>query len=296
MLDFGAEGHAVVPKDAATLVLLRDSAAGVEVFCVERNKDSAFMGGVIVFPGGKLDPTDRDPGWLAITTPPRAASFAPDDVTLRALAIAACRETLEEAAILPVLGARLTHADLLALRAQVTSGRDTLRSLLAQRGLRLDLGALYPLARWITPMAETRRYDTRFFAAAIESGQPGAHDERETTASFWATPVEVLRRFDAQALQLAPPTHRMLTLLVDFARAEDVAALSRRACLESICPKLVPHAGASGDTIALVLPGDRDHDVATPRVPGPSRYVLHGQRWLPEDAPRSKASALRDTP
>src|ERR1700691_5318350 len=117
MLDLDPSPTGVPPKDAATLVVVRDGAAGLEVFCVERQK-VGFLGGAIVFPGGKLDPGDLDPAWAEQTSSPPARSSA-DDRTRRGLGVAACREALEEAAILPVDGASLTHAELLDWRTRL---------------------------------------------------------------------------------------------------------------------------------------------------------------------------------
>ncbi len=293
MLDLDASREAVPPRDASTLVLLRDApGGGVEVFCVERNKKTGFMGGAVVFPGGKLDERDKDPAWSALATPPRPApAFAPDEDALRALAIAACRETLEEAAILPLDGARLSHDELLALRARVARpSRDTppkehLLDAVRALGVRLDLAALHPAARWITPAAESRRFDTRFYVARVAADERGLHDAHETMASFWARPAEVVRRFLAGELQLAPPTHRTLEILASAASVDAALAETAGACLEPICPRLVPHKDARGDTFALVLPGDPEHELRELRSPGKSRYVLRGDRFLPEDPP-----------
>jgi 8-oxo-dGTP pyrophosphatase MutT (NUDIX family) len=278
-LDLDASRPPVTPKDAATLILLRAEGDGMEVFCVERNRSLKFMGGNIVFPGGKLDDAnDRSPDWEALSTSPdpRGLGFAADMATLRALAIAACRESLEEAAILPVKGGTLTADELLAIRTL------PMRASLAERKLKVDLAALHPFARWVTPTAESRRYDARFFLAVAPEGQPGAHDESETMASFWARPSRVLERFDAGEVQLAPPTHRTLEILANahtIAKAIEIAA---KASLEPVCPKLVQHEDEKGQTLALVLPGDRDHEVREVRVPGRSRFVMRGDRFRPE--------------
>src|SRR5882672_6326450 len=129
MLDLDPNREGPSARDASTLVVARDaSGGGIEVFCVERQK-AGFLGGAVVFPGGKLDPSDLDPEWERCSTPPRAtrSPIAVDAAALRGLAIAACREALEEAAILPVVGAPPTHAELLAWRAQLAHGTDTLR-------------------------------------------------------------------------------------------------------------------------------------------------------------------------
>lgn len=287
MLDLDPTREGAKPRDAATLVVVRDvrDGAGIEVFCVERQK-VGFLGGAVVFPGGKLDAADVDPGWTGASTPPRGprAPIADDEATLHGLAVAACREALEEAAILPIVGTQLAHDELLAWRARAAAG-ESLLSLLTARGAKLDLAALHPMARWVTPAAESRRFDTRFFLYVAEAALTGAHDDHETTASFWAAPAEVLRRFVAGSLQLAPPTHRTLEILATAADARAAVALAEGACLDPVCPRLVTHHDARGDTIGLALPGDPEHEVRESRSPGHSRYVLRGDRFLPEDPP-----------
>jgi 8-oxo-dGTP pyrophosphatase MutT (NUDIX family) len=252
-------------------VLLRDGADGLEVFCVERNRKSRFMGGALVFPGGKVDDSDRDPVWESLLRPPREG-------VRQDLALAACRESLEEAAILPVTGA-LTHDEALVFRQALATGPDFLRSALKARGLMIDLASLVPFARWITPEPEVRRFDARFFMLRAPEGQDGAHDTYETMASFWATPREVLERFDRGEVQMAPPTHRTLEILSAHARVSDALAEAETANLDPICPVLIDYDG----TMALTLPGDPDHPQATPIIAGPTRYVLRGEQWRPED-------------
>jgi 8-oxo-dGTP pyrophosphatase MutT (NUDIX family) len=287
MLDLDPNREGVKPRDASTLVVVRDTRdpGGIEVFCVERQK-VGFLGGAVVFPGGKLDATDLDAGWASAASAPRTprTPIADDEATLRALAVAACREALEEAAILPLVGPQLSHEELLAWRKRAASG-ESLLSLLTARGAKVDLAALHPMARWVTPVAESRRFDTRFFLYVAEAALTGAHDDHETTASFWATPADVLRRFVAGSLQLAPPTHRTLETLATAPDARAAVALADAACLDPICPRLVTHRDARGETLGLALPGDPEHDVRELRSPGPSRYVLRGDRFLPEDPP-----------
>ncbi len=299
MLDLNQSREGPTPRDAATLVVARDApGGGIEVFCVERQK-VGFLGGAVVFPGGKLEATDLEPEWENLVTPPRpeGAAFVRDTLEnrdprdghrmteLRGLAIAACREALEEAAILPVVGGTPTDADLLDWRAKLAEKSGTLRPILAARGLRLDLASLHPLARWITPAAESRRFDTRFFLFVANATVKGVHDDHETTASFWAPPSVVLARHAARDLVLAPPTHRTLEVLAGARDATDAIAIASRACLEPVCPRVVAQRDARGETVAIVLPGDPEHDVRVARSPGKSRYVLREGRFFPENAP-----------
>jgi 8-oxo-dGTP pyrophosphatase MutT (NUDIX family) len=287
VLDLKADREAVAPKDAATLVAVRDAQEGIEIFCVERSKASRFLGGAIVFPGGKVDAADLDARWLTSVShlSQRTACFAADSDTARALAIAASREALEEAALLPVSGGNISHEDLLALRKRAETEPSAILEELEKRGLVLDLAALEPLSRWLTPAAEARRYDTRFFIVRAPADQPGAHDDHETMSSFWASPKKLLARFDAGEVQLAPPTHRTLEILARAATVDEAFAIARKANLDTICPQLVSQKTAEGETMALVLPGDPEHDVRESRIAGKSRFVLRGDRFVPEDAP-----------
>jgi 8-oxo-dGTP pyrophosphatase MutT (NUDIX family) len=270
LLNFDFTQPPAVPKDAATLVLLRDGGEGLEVFCVERHRESSFMGGALVFPGGKVDEGDRDPAWQGLLMPPREG-------VRQDIALAACRESLEEAAILPVSGA-LTHDEALVFRQALATGPDFLRSALKARGLLIDLSCLVPFARWITPEPEVRRFDARFFMLRAPEGQAGAHDTHETMASFWETPRDVLARFDAGGVQLAPPTHRTLEILSAHTTVDAALAAAEMACLDPICPVLIDYDG----TMALTLPGDPEHPQATPLVAGRTRYVLRGEQWRAE--------------
>ncbi|MBL8610241.1 MAG: hypothetical protein JNL38_23090 [Myxococcales bacterium] len=272
-LDFDPTKAGSAPRDAATVLLVRDGgASGLEVFCVQRSQASSFMGGAVVFPGGKVDDADADPAWVERALFPESLpeGFA------RPLVVAACRETLEEAALLsaaPPVG----DAEARDAQSQSASGFAALFG----GGRRLDARGFVPFARWITPVAESRRFDARFFLAVAPAGQTGAHDTRETVRSFWARPADVLAEFERGEVTLFPPTHRTLEILASCSNAAAAIAYAEGACLDPICPRLVPQ----GDTMALVLPGDPEHDVGAPRCPGRSRFVLRAGKWLPEGAP-----------
>src|SRR5262245_53232074 len=105
MLKLDANRQVVQPKDAATVVVMRQVARAseaLEIFCVKRHAQSGFLGGALVFPGGKLAPADSDASWAAHSTPlsERCLWLAADERHARGLAIAGLRELLEEAAIL----------------------------------------------------------------------------------------------------------------------------------------------------------------------------------------------------
>src|SRR5262249_20113566 len=144
----------------------------------------------------------------------------------RAIAVAACREALEESNLVPLVrtaapGQPVGDAEVDALRREANGKDGGLAVALDRHGLRLALHGLVPWARWVTPEAESRRYDARFFLLELPLGQVGRHDEHETTMSFWARPSTVLQRFARGEIFLAPPTTRTLELLDG---AEDVRA------------------------------------------------------------------------
>lgn len=244
-----------------------------------RHQRSNFLGGAIVFPGGKVDAQDGGDGWSDLVTAPhpRGVLMESPDASALALAVAACRESLEEAAIVP-LDRPVPSELLLTMRRELETGTpfaETLRT----RGARLALDALVPWGRWVTPEAEQRRFDARFFLLALPDMQQGAHDDREVTHSFWATPSEVLRRFVAGEIFLAPPTCRSLELLADCHTMKSAVALAAEQSLLPICPQFV----ADDKAPFLALPGDPKHAIAEKRVAGKSRFVLRDGRFLSED-------------
>ena len=285
LLNFEPNRAPAAPRDAATVIVIRDGVAGVEAFCVLRHPRSSFLGGAVVFPGGKVDAADAAEAWLGLVTEPhpRSIAFISASASARALAIAACRETLEEAGIVPVDS---PVADLDALRAELAAPADAgggpgvLAGALARRGHTLALGALVPFARWVTPTAEQRRFDARFYLLVLPPGQVGKHDDHETTMSFWDRPASVLARFMAGEIFLAPPTTRTLELLAAAGDVAGALALAGEQSLEPICPAFV-----ASDPPYLALPGDPSHEVSERRIAGPTRFVLHDGRFVSEGAP-----------
>lgn len=277
LLDLDPDRPVSPPTDAATLVLIRDTDTGLEVFCVRRVVSSRFMGGAMVFPGGKVEAEDYDPEWQSVMLPsaPRVDELGDADLP-RALSVTACRECLEEAAILPVDG-MLLHNDALALRDILMQGPAALRAALATRHLRINAAALVPFARWVTPAAERRRFDARFFMVRAPDGQHGAHDTVETSQCVWARPADLLTRWNDGDIQLAPPTHHTLWTLAGAASVDDALATAARRPLQSINPLLV----AADETWALALPGDPEHPEPERLIDGPTRYVLRGEQWRP---------------
>jgi hypothetical protein len=159
------------------------------------------------------------------------------------------------------------------------------RELSEEAGLTVDPASLVPFAHWITPSAEGKRFDARFFVAAAPEGQVARHDTVETVDILWARPAEVLARYERGELKLPPPTICNLEDLEPHATVEDALEWARRRPFTAILPKLVPQ----GDTLAIVLPWDAEYaalpgegipiDPAHPLARGRSRFVLAEGRW-----------------
>jgi len=277
-LSFTVTGEVAKAREASTVIVLRERDDALQVFCVQRSQQSAFLGGAVVFPGGKVDAQDHDPSWDELCDLDARPNAWTDDEGARASYVAACRETIEEAGILPTLPA-LRPTELAALRLALKT--TPFAQLLRAHGLRLNLDDVLPFARWVTPEAETRRFDTKFFVLLCPDDQDGAHDDHETIRSVWATPDEVLRGFLRKELALFPPTHRSLEVLAPMRSFEDVRAYAQQANLEPICPVVTQHTDGA---LALALPGDPAHPVKESRVPGLPRYVLKDELWLPSPA------------
>jgi 8-oxo-dGTP pyrophosphatase MutT (NUDIX family) len=232
-----------VPRDASTVVLLRDSGAGPEAYLLRRVKGMAFAGGMHVFPGGSVDEADAD-AEIAWAGPPPAQWgewFGADVRRARALVCAAVRETFEECGVL-LAGPSATELlddvssdEWEAERVALETRQQSLSQLLARRGLVLRADLLRPLAHWITPVVEAKRFDTRFFLAEMPSGQVARHVGSEADQRLWVRPATAI----ADSLTMLPPTHSVLTGLADV---PDVAtALSTERTVRPIAPELVVH-------------------------------------------------------
>jgi 8-oxo-dGTP pyrophosphatase MutT (NUDIX family) len=280
ILDLDPEREGVEPRDAATLIVVRGGADGLEAFFVRRHAKSPFMGGAVVFPGGKLDGADAG-ATRAAGLAERALQvpgFAKDSAHALGLAVCACRESLEEAGIVPT-EPTVNDAAVERMRAALKAGQ-RLDEVLAAEEATLATSALVPFARWITPRAESRRYDARFFVVACPKDQSGRPDEHEAVSGVWATPARMMAAFAAGDVFLAPPTLRALELLDGAPSVAEALARAARQSLEPICPTFV-----ASDPPMLVIPGDPLHEVRERRVAGATRFVLREGRFVSEDPP-----------
>jgi 8-oxo-dGTP pyrophosphatase MutT (NUDIX family) len=231
----------VEPRDAATVLLVRDADAGsapgdpdpgIEVFMLRRNPRSVFVAGAYVFPGGAVDLEDRARTTFAlvhgIDDETASARLGRDHGGL-AFWVAAVRETFEEAGVLLArdavsgeLVAASRAAELEPARGAVAAGAQSFARLIDDHGLVLDGGSLRVLSHWITPAPAPRRYDTWFFVAPAPSDHLYLHDDDETVASEWIETSAALERSRRGELDLIYPTFRTLQAVSRFRSVDEL--------------------------------------------------------------------------
>lgn len=240
------------PRPAATVVLLRDRPGEIEVLLLGRNRRVGFVPGAYVFPGGRVDAGDARPPLLERLhglTPEEAGRRLelPDgDPPAVAYYVAALREAFEETGILvgrtasggpPPTGAQ--EEEVLELREMLLEDESRFPEVLDRMGCVMDGGAVEYVAHWITPEAEPRRYDTRFFAAAVPGDSAVILDEREMVDAVWLTPARALERYEEGRLPMVFPTLKTLEALREFDDVGSVLDHHRGRRIPSIMPRLV---------------------------------------------------------
>jgi 8-oxo-dGTP pyrophosphatase MutT (NUDIX family) len=249
-------------RDAATIVLLRDGAPGLEAYLLRRVSSMAFAAGMHVFPGGRVDPEDTGAHteWYGTRPQDWTGVLSADPRLAHGLVCAAVRETFEESGVLlagagPDDVADVSSADWEADRLALIDRQVSLSGLLQRRGLGLRADLLRPWAHWITPEIEPRRYDTRFFVAALPPGQRTRDVGGEADASMWLTPGEALDRHGRGQLEMLPPTVITLTELSEYATTAKVMAAAVERDIAPVLPKIV----LSGDEVEMLLPHEEGY-------------------------------------
>ena len=213
----------VDPMPAATVVLVRDRENGLQVLLLRRSAQSRFMGDNYVFPGGRVETADKKlDRWQS------RVDLGPDEISRRigggitvgqgvAAAIAAIRETFEEAGVLLVRRRTVSGSALKKVSNQRLAGKlppGWLHNLVPQDSRIIELSRLFRWSRWITPEQMPYRFDALFFVARMPADQICTPDMRETMHAMWIRPQEALRTNLSGEIALSPPTlvtlHEML--------------------------------------------------------------------------------------
>lgn len=225
-------GPGVPIRRAATAMIVRDGAAGLEVFMMRRAATMEFAAKMTVFPGGGVDPRDADARmpWAGPTLAAWADTLGTDEATAQSYVAAAVREVFEECGVLLAGPDESTIVGDVSAPAWQTARRrleareTSLSQVLAEHNLVVRSDLLAHRAHWVTPVFETRRYDTHFFVATLPEGQrPDGHTS-EAAAAGWHRPQDVLADGEKGRALLLPPTRVSLEYLATVDRAADVLA------------------------------------------------------------------------
>jgi 8-oxo-dGTP pyrophosphatase MutT (NUDIX family) len=231
-LDYDPEAVAIRP---AATVMLVDDRPDLHVLMLRRSPRQVFATSMWVYPGGAVDPDDAACPCDGLDDEAAGRRLGLAGAGGLAYWVAAMRECFEEAGVLfasmpPVLsaaGVEQRRERLAAHRDALNRGELSFAELVEREELRLRGDALHHVAHWITPLGPPRRFDTRFFLAALPAGEVAAHDEGEAVHHDWVRPLDALTAFHEDRMAMMSPTVRMLTCLAAFgsaAEAVDAAA------------------------------------------------------------------------
>jgi 8-oxo-dGTP pyrophosphatase MutT (NUDIX family) len=213
------------PRSASTVVLVRAHGIGFQVYLLKRSGKSGFFPGSYVFPGGTVASEDADAAWwlrhgdLDLTGVERSLGGNLPASEALAYAVAAIRETFEEAGVLMagrVQGAPSGMQTICERRKGQRLSKNWVREWVSSSGRHLSLSLLNRWAHWITPEAFKPRFDTRFFLAFVPAEQECSPDNRETTHGLWVTPAQGLAFNLGGERPLSPPTLVTLQELLQY--------------------------------------------------------------------------------
>lgn len=233
-------------KLASTVMLVRDDEGPLEVFMLRRVSSMAFAPSMHVFPGGGVDRRDAEDElpWAGPAVEEWAETLGTDEASARMLVAAAVREIFEETGVL--LASPASDADEVPqldpevatdLRAKLVAHEIGFGQVLLEQHLVLRSDLLRYRAHWITPEAEPRRFDTRFFVAAVPQGQDPDGETSEADRSEWLRPDAAVAAFEDGDLMLMPPTLVCLEQLAEVSTVS--AALSQDFPIAPVMPQLV---------------------------------------------------------
>jgi 8-oxo-dGTP pyrophosphatase MutT (NUDIX family) len=284
------------PQDAATVIITRNSREGqYEILLMRRHSNQSFMGGAYVFPGGRLDDADCDPGLHTYIQGLNAGNAGrllqepdlPEDRAL-GLFVAAVRETFEEAGVLLSCGSAgeiidFTDAEradrLRDCRKALNQRQTTLLEIARRENIRFAMDRLVPFSHWITPEIVPKRFNTRFFLAWLPDGQVPIHDSMEMVESRWIAPEAALKLHQAGEILLMPPTLKNMEDLNAFRTADELFAATKRREICTILPQPLEENGGFG----IKLPHDSEYTIAgykqPPRQGESSRIVMDNGTW-----------------
>lgn len=242
----------VEPRDAATVILLRPSGSGSEVYYLRRQVSMDFAAGMCVYPGGGVDPRDfaqdlaQDVAWSGPSPREWGARLGCDEETARALLCSAVRETFEESGVLLAgpsdleVVADTTGEDWEADRAALESHELAMTDLLTRRGLVLRTDLLGVWAAWLTPNFEPKRYRTWFFVALLPEGQRTRDVSTESSEVAWLLAADAVARAEAGEIVMLPPTYLTSLEVSQFAGPHEVMSAAHSRTTQMHTPHVEP--------------------------------------------------------
>jgi 8-oxo-dGTP pyrophosphatase MutT (NUDIX family) len=231
---------------------MRDADEGVQILLLKRVHSAGFVPGAYVFPGGRVDGGDADPEVLSrtvsLTVEAAADRMRLHDADPPAVAyyLAALREAFEETGILvgrstegDALPSAAAASGVLEIRDRLLDEACSFAQALDDLGALIDDTAMEYIGHWITPIAEPRRYDARFFAATVAPESEPAIHAAEMLDAIWITPAAALERANEGSLPMVFPTIKTLESMMDFATASEVLDEFRGRRIPSVLPRLI---------------------------------------------------------
>src|SRR3954449_524346 len=261
------EVTAAQPRHASTVGRWRDLPEATQSHLLRRTRTMAFAAGMYVFPGGSVDPRDEtlsDDAWAGPPPAAWAALLSADEGLTKALVCAAVRETFEESGVLLAgagpddVVADTTGDDWETDRAALVDHTLSFAAMLGRRGVVLRAALRRPWAHWITPEVEPKRFDTRFFVAALPVGQRTRDVGGEADRVAWVRPADALAAADSGEMGMLPPTAFTLSELATY---DDVAAVLDAGTARDVKPVLPKIVLGDDDEARLFLPHDADYPV-----------------------------------
>lgn len=209
--------------DSASVLVIRDNhkTGALEVLMVKRHRDISFAGGAYVFPGGKLDENDLG---INFNNPPFPVGY--NEVIGTAF-----REVFEESGI--IIGKSKAAAD---FRQALLSQKINLNEFIIKARVTFNAEDIIPFARWVTPKAYSKRFDTRFFLAKMPEGQSPTPDHGEIVETIWAEPIDFIEEYKETMMY---PTLMNLKLLGRSTSVVEAIIQARNRKIVTVEPRLV---------------------------------------------------------
>ena len=239
---------------ASTVLIIRNGENDIEVFMVVRHHQIDFASGALVFPGGKVDTKDIDPDIRDFIIPDK--DYADEELSFR---IAAIRESYEESGVLFAnykedenLINNEKLEELHRWRDKFNNNETSMQEFAKKENLKFSTESLIPFAHWITPDLMPKRFDTRFYLAAVPDGHQGIHDGNESVDSLWISPKQAIKDCLSEKRTIIFPTRMNLEKLRNSKTVEEALSNARKHRIVTVLPKLEK----TEEGVFLTLPKD----------------------------------------